>query len=172
MRAISLTQPWASLIAIGAKQWETRDWPTFYRGQIAIHASKKYPKECRELTYEEPFMSALKGGTAHPHDLPLGAIVALGTITDCQPTERFFAPGSQHKTGITIGSNEWAFGDYHEGRFAFHIENALALPIPIPCKGALSIWTVPDDVAGAIYMQLVDMKHDEAIREEARGGIA
>jgi activating signal cointegrator 1 len=39
MKAISIWQPWASLIAIGAKKYETRSWETSYRGPIAIHAA-------------------------------------------------------------------------------------------------------------------------------------
>lgn len=40
MQALSLWQPWATLIAIGAKTIETRSWGTRYRGRIAIHAAK------------------------------------------------------------------------------------------------------------------------------------
>lgn len=39
MKAITIWQPWASLIACGVKQYETRSWPTKYRGPIAIHAA-------------------------------------------------------------------------------------------------------------------------------------
>ena len=150
MKALSLTQPWASLVAIGAKQWETRSWSTSYRGQLAIHASKGYPKICRELEYEEPFMSALKRGLTAPSALPLGAIIALGTLIDCQPTSRFreigdagFAVPSQY---IEVDADELDFGDYYTGRYAFRLENVVALPNPIPCKGALGFWTVPADV--------------------------
>src|SRR3954451_22243677 len=49
--ALTLTQPWATLVAIGAKQIETRSWGTSYRGWLAIHAAKGYPDaakaECR-----------------------------------------------------------------------------------------------------------------------------
>ncbi len=41
MKAITIWQPWASLLACGAKQYETRSWATSYRGPIAIHAAKK-----------------------------------------------------------------------------------------------------------------------------------
>jgi hypothetical protein len=44
MKALTLTQPWATLVAIGAKTIETRSWPTSYRGPLAIHAAKGYPK--------------------------------------------------------------------------------------------------------------------------------
>jgi len=39
MRAITIHQPYASLIACGAKRLETRSWRTNYRGRIAIHAA-------------------------------------------------------------------------------------------------------------------------------------
>lgn len=41
MKALTLCQPWASLIAWGEKQYETRSWSTDYRGLLAIHASKR-----------------------------------------------------------------------------------------------------------------------------------
>jgi len=51
MKAISLKQPWASLIANGEKTIETRTWPTKYRGDLLICASKqprldRYPSGC------------------------------------------------------------------------------------------------------------------------------
>lgn len=36
MKVLSVLQPWASLIAIGAKRYETRSWRTDHRGPIAI----------------------------------------------------------------------------------------------------------------------------------------
>lgn len=49
MKAISLTQPWATAIAVGVKQWETRSWPTGFRGPVAIHAAKGMPKWAKEF---------------------------------------------------------------------------------------------------------------------------
>lgn len=42
MKAITILQPWASLIACAAKQIETRSWVTQYRGPIAIHVAKDF----------------------------------------------------------------------------------------------------------------------------------
>lgn len=39
MKALTIWQPWASLIARGVKQYETRSWPTKYRGPIAMWKS-------------------------------------------------------------------------------------------------------------------------------------
>ncbi|QDS35395.1 ASCH domain-containing protein [Brevibacillus brevis] len=44
MKAITIHQPFPTLIALGEKQFETRGWSTKYRGQIEIHAAKKVDK--------------------------------------------------------------------------------------------------------------------------------
>ena len=41
MKAITVWQPWASLLVSGRKRYETRSWATTYRGPIAIHAAKR-----------------------------------------------------------------------------------------------------------------------------------
>ena len=42
MRALTLTQPWASLIALLLKTYETRSWRTATtRGPLLIHASRE-----------------------------------------------------------------------------------------------------------------------------------
>ena len=54
MKALTLHQPWASLIAIGAKKIETRSWATSYRGPLAIHAAVRKP-DMNEHGEEGPF---------------------------------------------------------------------------------------------------------------------
>ena len=44
MKALTIKQPWASLIASGIKDIENRTWKTHYRGKIYIHASSHYAK--------------------------------------------------------------------------------------------------------------------------------
>ncbi len=41
MKALTLTQPWASLMALGVKRIETRSWYTSYRGEVVIHSGQK-----------------------------------------------------------------------------------------------------------------------------------
>ncbi len=45
MKAITIKQPFASLIAEGLKTYEFRTWKTSYRGKILIHAGKCVDKE-------------------------------------------------------------------------------------------------------------------------------
>jgi hypothetical protein len=87
--AITLWQPWASLVACGAKTWETRGHRTRYRGRIAIHAGTRVPPDGESvggwLVYvQADAVRALdRSGAWHP--LPLGAIVATAELTDCCP---------------------------------------------------------------------------------------
>src|ERR1700732_4369319 len=65
MKAISLWQPWASLIACGAKPYETRDWapPESMIGQpIAIHAAKKIDKGAAEFAQDLMYGQHKDGG--------------------------------------------------------------------------------------------------------------
>jgi hypothetical protein len=75
MKAITIIQPWATLLAIGEKKFETRSWGTKYRGELAIHASKKTDKViCRY----EPFHSILAKHGYTAANLPTGVLLAIG----------------------------------------------------------------------------------------------
>ena len=134
MKAITLTQPWATLVAMGAKQVEPRSWSTAYRGQIAIHAAKGYPKEARELCETEPFKSILLPaplmGLPAPGDC-LGMMLCVCDLWACKPVE---------KVRWTLSVTELAFGDYSDGRFAWGSRVTRVLDRPLPVRGALGLW--------------------------------
>lgn len=53
MKAVSIKQPWASLIAHGIKDIENRTWQTHFRGRIYVHASGKPAKEPYKIFTDE-----------------------------------------------------------------------------------------------------------------------
>lgn len=138
MKGLSMTQPWATLVARRAKRIETRSWGTTYRGLIAIHASKAFPRDCQTLCYEDPFYAVLGTG---PGLLPRGAIIAVARLVNCVPTERILLDPL-----VPAHAVEREFGDYSVGRWAWVIQGVRQLPEPVTCKGALGLWTVPADV--------------------------
>lgn len=154
MKAITLTQPWATLVAIEAKKIETRSWATNYRGPLAIHAAKSYPRAARRLCLEEPFLSALKAagliqyGLWHisNNDLPLGAIVATCELVDCVRIESYpisYSYYSAHPfrvNSIPPGEPELLFGDYTPGRYAWILADVKPLPESVPARGELGLW--------------------------------
>ncbi|MBW4084962.1 ASCH domain-containing protein [Paenibacillus sp. S150] len=134
MKCLTIRQPWATLIALGEKQFETRSWKTAYRGELAIHAGMGIDKA---VCKREPFRSALSRHGFTAGNLPLGAIIATSRLADC------------HKVSLDDaeegwpGGDEFAFGDYSQGRFAWKLEGVTALAHPIPAKGRLSFWEHP-----------------------------
>ena len=130
MKCLTLIQPWATLVAVGAKKIETRSWWTSYRGPLAIHAAKAFPATCINGCLEKPFYTVLRqAGCWPPHDLPRGCVLATCTLRDCIPTR-----------GLQIIGAELAFGDYTPGRWAWVLEDVKRLPEPIPARGALGLW--------------------------------
>jgi hypothetical protein len=130
IKAISLWQPWATLVAIGAKHYETRHWPTGYRGPLAIHAAKRWTPEQGDLCITEPFRTALRGFHLR---LPLGELLAICDLAGCFTTN-YPPPG--------ISGDEIAFGDWSPGRFAWRLENVRCLTPPIPWKGSQGFFEV------------------------------
>ena len=144
MKALTLTQPWATLVAIGAKRIETRSWSTAFRGPIAIHAAKGFPRDARDYVMIEPFRSALS--VASYLQLPVGAIVGIGLLVDVLPTEaRGCLSGIFDDYPELDTERERAFGDYSENRFGWVMEDVVPLPNPIPAKGALGLWDWIED---------------------------
>ncbi len=133
MKALTLTQPWATLVAIGAKRIETRSWSTKYTGPIAIHAAKGFPRWAKDTCFDEPFLTALAPQIVglEPTELPTGAVIAIAEIIGCRFAE---------DVARQLDPEELAFGDYSPGRFAWFIANARPLLQPIPAKGALGLW--------------------------------
>lgn len=143
MKALSLTQPWAELVVLGEKEWETRSWKTTRRGRIAIHASLKFPPWAKALTEQDPyFVTAL--GKYPITRLIRGSIVGTVEILEMQPTDEL---------RDFLGRKEIAFGDYESERWGWQLANPVRLPEPIPCRGALGLWEVPPE----IVIQLADL---------------
>ena len=135
LRAISLWQPWASLIAMGEKHFETRSWATPYRGLLAIHAAKQWGIGERNafdwFNRDMPDLQTRWPHSDHPaRPLPLGAVLFVFRLVDVMRTDEI----------ATLSYRELAFGDYTPGRFAWQLEMVEVFEQPIPAKGAQSLW--------------------------------
>lgn len=81
MKALSIKQPWASLIAHVIKDIENRTWKTHFRGRIYIHASAASAGTPIELLNESQ-MKAIQNGFCELH-YPKSAIIGEVDIVDC-----------------------------------------------------------------------------------------
>lgn len=115
MKAITLIQPWASLIVDGRKKIETRPWSASYRGPIAIHAGKKIDREaCRRFGYD-------------PETIATGAVLGKAWLRTCVRFPDAEAPPD-------------TYGDFSAGRFGFILDTIIKFPEPIEARGSLNIW--------------------------------
>lgn len=155
MKALPLWQPWASLVAVGAKRVETRHWPAPWSlvGQrIAIHATKT--RDHLGWVEVEPFTRRLRGaldaGTLVFIDgeLPLGHVIATAVLDRCtEMTEESIAQLEREQP------DEHAFGLYEVGRFAWVLRDVEHLAAPFPFRGSQGIFDVPDEMLGIAATQ-------------------
>lgn len=120
MKALSVRQPWAWLLFHG-KTIENRDWPTNYRGPLAIHASAAMTK--REWQEARLFVRAfdfdLSNEIPQKALLTFGAVIGTVDLVDC----------------VKRSESDWFVGN-----FGFVFEHAELLSTPVPAKGVLGFW--------------------------------
>ena len=136
MKALSMTQPWASAFLTNRKKIETRSWGRasglFDAYLLAIHAAKGWSKLDQELA-----------ARLCP-DLPMhrGSVIGVVYLVRCfKMTEEFCA---------TVSAEEESWGNFAPGRWAWQRhEKVLVLPDPIPVKGNRMLWNwyPPEEVA-------------------------
>ena len=149
MYAITLHQPWATLIALGVKTVETRSWPTPERmfGQtIAVHAGKRVVRRPGDRIERE-----LGGrlGEDWRRIIPTGAVVATATLAGMARVEHVDLTSSHavHDGRTEIGcaagrgrTHVDPWGDFSAGRWLWFLDDVEALPEPIPAVGHQSFW--------------------------------
>lgn len=120
--ALTIKQPWASLIVRGGKDIENRSWPTRYRGPVLIHASKKRDddemRSYKALKESRGFKPAWIGDPLKWGEVPCGGVIGVADIVDC----------------VTESTSPWFVGE-----FGFVLANPRPLPF-YACRGALGFW--------------------------------
>ncbi|WP_024929797.1 hypothetical protein [Methylophilus sp. OH31] len=131
LKALSLKQPFAWLIANGYLLVDDRSWGTQYRGPILIHASKGL--------YEE-YYQYIKCHTDVPipdrDKLEYGGVVGIAKLVLCSK------PG-ELPAGISREQRAH-FGGVHQEYYGFLFEQATPLPL-MPCAGKLGIFELDID---------------------------
>jgi len=159
MRALTLWQPWASLLVMGAdrpKTMETRPWKTEYRGRLLIHAAKKEPRWVRDTFFERsPLRDVLRRHIANAAvgfmelpalwaELPRGEVVGGVRLVECVPTD---------DPALDVTFDDELLGDYSPGRWAWITRKPYRLPEPIPARGRQGLWTPSADLVAEVVRQ-------------------
>jgi hypothetical protein len=123
MKALSIQQPWASLIIRGHKDVENRSWPTNYRGPLLIHAGKTFDRE--GLLFIRNTFGYICDGLEDGSIFPLGCIIGRVNLIGC----------------CTRHPSKWFFGPY-----GFVLQSPVIMKPPIPYRGKLSLFDIPDEI--------------------------
>ena len=170
IKSLTLTEPWAELIAIGAKKLETRSWPTEYRGPLAIHSSLKFPVQAEELCDEEPFYTTLTENGFQKHLLsgrktrnawkfPTGHVVAVVWLEDV-----YRLPPVIFHEQLPL-EPELSFGNFAPGRFVWSLPMMYRPLAPIKATGAYGLWDWQPPVS---FWDEVQSRLDDERRKERR----
>ena len=155
MKAISLHQPWASLIAAGIKTIETRSWapPKALIGQrIAIHAAKKkmpWPYNPQKHS-DVPELQALASVGSPPihHGVVVATAVMVSALQVSKVSDGFALYSPRTCRGpqpsypyIRIDP----YGDFTVGRWLWFLEDIEKLDPPVPATGHQGFWNWTPD---------------------------
>ena len=116
MKALTIWQPYASLIAKGLKANETRGFKTNYRGPLLIHSGQRPMRWILKHSAEDALDVAIEFfGMDDLLALPVGSAICVVDLVDCiEMTPAFIKKQSP---------TELAVGDWKPGRFAWKLEN-------------------------------------------------
>lgn len=140
MKALTLWQPWAQLVAWGHKSVETRCWTTKYRGPLAIHAAQRLPPDWLGASrHSKEFRFELSEVLHEPEtqvqkiveSLPRGCVLAVVKLVDIVPASEICDEISQR---------ERIFGNYEDGRYAWFLELQELWEDGILAKGNRMLW--------------------------------
>jgi hypothetical protein len=129
--ALSLKQPWATLLVTGRKTIEVRRWPTARRGRFLVHAARVSDPR-REVWARVP--AELREAAA-----VVGGIIGAAEVTGClayRTAEAFAADAGRH-----LNDPSWFEGPVLYG---FLIANAQPLPFRA-CPGWMRFFAVPPE---------------------------
>lgn len=136
MDVISVWQPWASLIVLNHKFIETRPWPapkSIIGKRIGIASTVRIiPPQLSAYQHEDFQRFYRPLGLPPIEELPMGKLLGTVFVHSCEMiTER---------TLEEITDEEYSFGIYDRGRFAWHLRDPRAFEEPVPVRGKQGIW--------------------------------
>lgn len=117
MKALSIRQPWAGLIACGRKTVETRTWETRYRGALLIVSGLVRAPEWSRLQFRVP--GDLGGG---------GMAIAVAELYAIQT--------------MSVEHEEAAMVNARPGLFAWYLRGVVRIE-PFAVKGKLGLFDAP-----------------------------
>ena len=144
MRALTVHQPWAYLIAEEAKRIENRTWGRLdFKGPLFVHAGKSRESMFSLHDLPSPALRKVKAigkeGLARGRELAFGAIVAVAGRVECVRIEDLF---QADRFPFANGPWCWVLSDVHR------------LEVPVEAKGAQGLWIPSAELVALVEAEL------------------
>lgn len=150
LRAFSVRQPWAGLLAAGVKRYEVRTWRPRELGLYCVHASSGKAAGIRELREEPLFQRALHlAGMEDEAGWVQGALLAVVEVA------RIWEPGAAPRRLTKL--DEFLCRTTADV-YLWEVRERWVFARPIPCQGALNLWTTPARVRRALTRQVSTLR--------------
>lgn len=122
MKALTIREPWASLIINGYKEYEFRSWKTNYRGKILIHAG---------LKVDDKILKKFKN---YNIECQKGVIIGEAQLVDCILVDRKFKRKLKKIDPVVYGKSNY------DETYAWKLENIKKYDEVIYATGQLGLW--------------------------------
>ena len=131
LQALSIRQPWASMIITGMKSIELRTWGTNYRGWLWIHSGKKPDLGALELLGEAPDRYQTGG---------LLGIALLSDVRKIETTQEWQALRHRHRSPA----------GFQPDVIGWHFADTIALRTKIAAAGELFLYPLSASTRDAV----------------------
>lgn len=149
MRALSLSQPWASFVVNGPKRVENRDSASvagvarsMIGERFAVHAAKSWSQPGQHKIIEAGHHCGMQ--VEHV----AGAVIGVATVKGVHRFDK--AAGPAGVAGI-IEEDQWP---WTFGPWVIILEDVRAIAEPVRCRGFMGFWPLPFDVERQVLEQL------------------
>lgn len=166
IRTLTMSEPWSSLVASGAKKQETRSWGPHHTGVIAIHSSQQFTWDDEFYCYNPHFEQALaqagyqsdrsRRKRKERWSFPYGKVIAIAWLSDSYQLDPLV-----FKSDLPT-EPEYTFGDYSGGRYVWRLPYVYRLVTPIPAKGWQKLWNWMPPESFKDEIQRAIVAHDAA----------
>ena len=142
-KALSMHQPWASLLVHGIKRVEGRSWPTPHRGRLWIASTAQPPNELEVAAVEQQYTTLYGDAVAFPASYPSAALLGCVDVVDCVTNAQYTAATPDPARREENGSD-----------FLFVCTKPRTLAIPIRISGDHKIWRLDPAIANSARASL------------------
>jgi hypothetical protein len=152
VRGLTLHRPWPWAFKHAGKRIENRSWappPSIIGGWLALHAGQRWDEESMFAMAAGDFGAAAKSVPQSELAHPSGVIEMLALCTGYFELRKGAEQSALFDRAEAVAPEPFAFGPY-----CWRTSEIITLAVPVECRGAQGLWTLPPDVFDHVAAQI------------------